>query len=35
VNVVENGTSPDTITVSVPKSNSPDGRLFTRLKGTP
>ncbi|WP_146850903.1 Ig-like domain-containing protein [Brevifollis gellanilyticus] len=33
VNVVENGTSPDTITVSLPKSNGPDGRLFTRLKG--
>jgi hypothetical protein len=34
VNVVENGTSPDTITVSLPKANGPDGRLFTRLKGT-
>jgi hypothetical protein len=34
ITVVENGTSPDTITVTVPKSVAPGGKLFGRLSYT-
>ena len=34
VSVTENGTAPDTIVVSVPKSNNPLGPIFIRLQAT-
>ncbi len=34
VTVAENGTSPDTITVTIPLTNAPSGRLFVRLNAS-
>jgi hypothetical protein len=33
ITVTENGTSPDSISIMLPRARAPEGRLFTRLRG--